>query len=70
MAAFEIIVQYRSGRPAPNIKISNGYNYKNEYTDSRGRVVFEVGSSSVTLYVEGRDEGKIHPGKTVITLDR
>lgn len=70
MAAYEVIVQYRNGSPASDIKVSNGYNFKTYYSDKRGRVIFEIDASSVTLYVDGRDEGKIHPGKAVVTLSR
>ncbi len=68
MPWFEIIVQHADGQPASGRRVSNDWNYPSIYTDRDGKAVFEAGRSSVTLYVDGRERGRVRPGRTVVTL--
>jgi hypothetical protein len=68
---YEILVQYASGQSASSIRVSIGSTWGvtgPEYTDRNGRAVLESSATSVTVYVNGRNEGTARPGRFVVTL--
>jgi len=73
MPASTIIVQYRDGTPARNIRVVLGFwsgTTDAVYTDYYGQVVVEhspVGKA--TVYVSGNDCGSFHaPGRYAATI--
>ncbi len=66
MPFFEILVQHERGHVATKRRVrlggSNGLS-TDEYTDSHGRAVLEFSSSDATLYVDGKDRGRVRGGK-------
>lgn len=73
MPASTIIVQYRDGSAARNVRVVLGFTAgmtSDKYTDSRGHVVVEHNSiGKATVYVNGKEVEKFHaPGKCAVTL--
>ena len=68
---YEVIVQGSSGQPAPGVKVCLGGTWgmsEVEYTDRSGRAILEHSATTVTVYVNGRDQGRAHPGRFLVTL--
>ena len=73
MAHFEIIVQRSNGQPRKNIRVSvfETFGKADEgRTDGDGKVVLSANEGHVKLFVEGHEEGKIGPGRHLVTTDR
>lgn len=70
MPYFEIIVQHRDGSPATGSRVVLGGSWGMSgtvYTDRHGRAVVEISSQTPTIYVDGANCGKAHPGRSVVT---
>ena len=76
MAASKIIVQHRDGSPARRVRVRLGFDglargmSGDAYTNDRGEAIIDhSGSGRATVYVSGRDVGKMQtPGTTVVTV--
>ncbi len=71
MPFFEVLVQPESGHAATKRRVRLGGSHglsSDEYTDSHGRAVLEFSASEATLYVEGKDKGRVRAGKNVVTI--
>lgn len=68
MPYFEIVVQHSNGQPAKGRRVSSNWDYKDTYTDSDGKAVVEAGRAEITVFVDGKDRGKIRPGRSVFNV--
>lgn len=75
MPSFEVQVQHRDGSPASGVRVvvessaALGGISTPQWTDRSGRAVVDLSTAaSGTLYVDGRNRGHVHCGRSVVTL--
>lgn len=69
MAFYEVLVQRPWGAPrvGARVCITDGAHPVEGETDADGRVVIESDARVAELFVDGRSEGFVQPGTTLVT---
>lgn len=69
MAFYEVLVQRAWGAPRPKVRVhlADPITPIEGLTDDEGRVVLSCQSRVVELFVDGRSEGLVRPGTTLVT---
>lgn len=69
MAFYEVLVQRAWGAPRHGVRVllADGVSQSEALTDGDGRVVIECDARLVELFVDGRCEGFVRPGTTLVT---
>jgi hypothetical protein len=68
-AYYEVLVQRAAGTPleGARVRLEDRHTPAEGRTDVEGRVVIACAAPVVALFVDGRSEGLIYPGTTLIT---
>lgn len=69
MAFYEVLVQRPWGAPRARVRVrlDDRLQFVEGETDAEGRVVLGTPAPLVELFVDGRSEGLIRPGTTLVT---